>query len=503
MDYQTAIADIYPSCNFRCVYCRNDWQIPKNNQIPGLEKILGVIDGILRHPFRTMILTGGEFFSGPHWREVLVYLKKRGVSVRIVSNAALLEPVDIPFLEEHAEQINVSFHAPDKKLYGRILGSQEEKTFDRVVNNLRLLSASRLRISVFFPPLRANFQYFFKTIQFLREAGIRLDHVNLNRIIPTQHTLEYMKEEKPLGYFEHKFLIEQLIHIREELATDAQAEAYPLCFLRSFISDGELISKINQPCLLGLNAIAFDLEGDRKTCPAAGFFLGDDVLAQFKEKRRRNPSCNQCPNWEQCYGGCFTSKGESCSEDTLLIGDEVDFREGMEPEFFDLLARLYKPFLSSAYKKARFQYTVFSRRQYAWPIGIIAVNKSSVGAHFLEIALVPGLREKYYSFLIFNKLTGMLPVRKYGWTAHKANYPSVSLLEKLQGGFLENTVQNIRRVEAEGFFKVGQPVSQKMQTALRTLKPQAAEKYRQWLAEFETRDREKRELQNYLKGYRL
>jgi len=194
-------------------------------------------------------------------------------------------------------------------------------------------------------------------------------------------------------------------------------------------------------------------------------------------------------------------QGENRSEDSLVIDDEVQFKEGIDTRFMDFMIKLYKPFLNTSYKKARYRYTVLSKHKYHHPVGFIAVDRTTPTAQFIEIALIPDLKEKYYALLTLQKLFQTLPFEKYGWTVDKANYPSVRLLEKLGGGFYENTVLNKKRIKAEGFFRVDRPVSKKMQDALQLLKPQAKKKFCEWLKEYNAREKERQALHRYLEEY--
>jgi len=194
-------------------------------------------------------------------------------------------------------------------------------------------------------------------------------------------------------------------------------------------------------------------------------------------------------------------QGGIFGDDSPVIDDEVQFKEGIDTRFMDLMIKLYKPFLNTSYKKARYRYTVLSKHKYNHPVGFIAVDRTTAIAQFIEIALIPDLKEKYYALLTLQKLFQTLPFEKYGWTVDKSNYPSIRLLEKLGGGFYENTVNNKKRIKAEGFFRVGRSVSKKMQDALQLLKPQAREKFREWLKEFNARKNERQELKQYLEEY--
>lgn len=182
------------------------------------------------------------------------------------------------------------------------------------------------------------------------------------------------------------------------------------------------------------------------------------------------------------------------------IDDEVYFSEGIDIVFFDILLKLYKPFLSAAYKKAFIQYTVFSKK-YPYPIGIIALNKTKSGGVFFEIALIPELKGKKYSSIIIEHLLKKHPLKKIGWTVHKANLPSIKLLQKLKGGFFEKTVKNKRRIEAEGFFRPNAAVSASMRKALEKLLTESEHKYSEWFKGYNQRTKELKRLKNYLKDY--
>jgi len=241
----------------------------------------------------------------------------------------LIQPEDIPFLETHAEQINVSFHTADRRLYEKIMGIDDKYVFDRVINNLKAISDSTIRLGLFYSPLKSNLDQLLNTVKYLVDSGIQIDELNLNRIIPTQHTLEYFQCTPELNREEHISLIRQLIDIRNSFKIDAFAEAYPVCFLRTFLTD-EIIEEINSPCLVGRKVIALNNDGSMKLCPATGFRISEPIenllsdfdtnpiVRQFQSGLWRNDKCRNCPDWRICYGGCHASRGELFADDSLF-----------------------------------------------------------------------------------------------------------------------------------------------------------------------------------------
>ncbi|MGE5342306.1 MAG: hypothetical protein ACM3SY_12590 [Candidatus Omnitrophota bacterium] len=408
-----------------------------------------IIDEINRSNPQTVILINNTFFSFPNWKEILTSIKQTGTSIDLIANTPTLQPEDFTFLETHIERISIPFPSSDKKIFNHLMGTTKKNVFDTTIENLHKLGNSTIKTGIFFSPSKINCHSLFNTTQFLKEKEISISHIILNHRIAPQ-------KNQDLSFFEHKTLINQLLHIHQELHIEPFAESYPISFLENIIDDKKQIQHFRHPYFMGNNTLTIDIENEKPSPITA------------------------------------------ISDDSLTIDDHIELKEGISTTFLDLLFNLYQPFLSTGYRKARHQFTAVSKHKYLHPIGFIAVNHTSANADFIQIALIPDLKEKYYSFLILHKLFEKLPIEKYGWTVHKANYPSISLLERLNGGFYESTIKNLKRVEAEGFFKVHSPVSKKMQAALQYLKSQAKDDYCHWLTEFNRRTDEKQALKKYL-----
>jgi|GEM_PF-2030975 len=507
-----AVYDVSNPCNYRCNYCRNDWSTESNIKHSELKDIKKIIDKIVERGFKTISYTGGEFFLIPFWKDILMYASEKGLSNQVITNASLIEEKDIEFLERHLKRISVSFHSADKKQYNKIMGITDSGLFNKVLKNLKLIGESCMDLGIFFSPLWENYMSFFQTIKILKDKGIQITDVNLNRILPVGKAEGFLK--KPLGYFEHALLIQQLVQINNELGINAYGEAYPLCFLNNVIENEEIIEKVNRSCIIGRKALALDSNGNIKLCPCAEKRVGASILdtaevldknkciEEFTEGRWRSEYCKNCSYWENCLGGCHASRGEMFSDDSLILDDEVVFKEGINNEFFDLLIDLYRPFLGNSFKKVPTAYTIFSKHKYKHPIGIIAIKNTKTNANFIEISLIPQLRGGYYSFIVLRKLFLLHPeLKKIGWTSHKANIPSMKVLKKLRGGFFEKTVTNKNRIEAEGFFKVDGQAVYSMQKALDKQIELSAPMYNGWLEGYKTRTEELEKLTTYLEEY--
>jgi len=506
----TAIYDVSRPCNYRCIYCRNDWSNPDNSQHVNIEVIKENILLFKKKNFSRIIFTGGEFFIIPYWKEILEFSKKLEFEIWIISNGYSITENDVDFIRKYVDKINVSFHANNSVLYNKIMKPPTKTAYKTVLTNTKNLSDAGVRIGIFFSPLKENVDCFYDTIHKLIEYGIKLENVNINRIVATQYTNDYFYRSNMLNFFDHRYLVQQAIKIYKELNIDISLEGYPYCFLKSFIKEEDTINKLIEPCMLGRKAIAFNYDGSIKLCPATHFSIGyikenkaiteNEKLIKFQMNNWRNEKCVNCQYWDQCLGGCHAVTGDLFADDPLLMDDDIFFEEGIDTVFFDILVALYKPFLSSAYKKAPIQYTIFSSK-YSFPIGIIALNKTKSGGNFIEIALIPKARGKYYSFQIINLFLKKHNLNRIGWTVYKSNLPSIKLLKKLRGGFFEKTVRNKKRIEAEGFFKVDMSVSKSMQKAINELIIESKSQYKEWLREYNKRTEELQDLEVYLREY--
>lgn len=509
--YNTAIYDVSSPCDYRCVYCRNDWSDGSNELHADIEQIKGNLKSFKKNGFSRVVFTGGEFFIIPFWKDVIESSAKLNLEIWIITNGYSIKKEYMEFLGKYVKRINISFHAHNSKLYNQIMVPPSKNAFKIVLENMKRINEKNIQLGIFFSPIKSNVAYLYDTIKRIKDYGIKLTDVNVNRIVKTQSTGKFLKQEKSLSLFEHKSLVMQTYRINKELEIKAMLEAYTYCFLKEVLNDIENIELMNQPCFLGRKAIAFNVDGSIKLCPATHYAISrpittenkisnNRVIKEFNSFKWRNEKCNKCQYWNKCFGGCHAANGELFSDDPLLIDDEVELIKGIENDFFDILISLYKPFLSSAYKKADIQYTVFSKNN-NYPIGIVALNKTKAGGRFFEIALIPSVKGKFYSFLVINKFIKQHPFDKIGWTVHKANLPSIKLLKKLNGGFFEKTVKNKKRIEAEGFFRTEGKVSKKMMQYLNKLIPESTEKFQEWLKEYELRKNEFEKLNNYLKEY--
>lgn len=135
--------DITSRCNLSCIHCYNlrlYGSLHSQNLVLDLEteKVFKILDKLAEGRVNTIQFLGGEPFIRPDFIDILAYAKDNKLNRRIATNGVLLNK---PLIEALAlncpEQIAFSIDGATPKSNDAIRGS---RTFDRAVNNLKLLS---------------------------------------------------------------------------------------------------------------------------------------------------------------------------------------------------------------------------------------------------------------------------------------------------------------------------------------------------------------------------
>ena len=175
------------------------------------------------------------------------------------------------------------------------------------------------------------------------------------------------------------------------------------------------------------------------------------------------------------------------------INNNIVLIEGIDKHFFNILLKLYKPFLSSSHFKDPIQFTIFHLKSI---IGFIQIGKSP--ARFIQIALIPDAKGKGITKDVIFALTKKLEIEKIGWTADKSNYPSLKLLYDL-GGELNTKSLDSKKKKAEGYLRIKKSKIDKESANLKSILSSSKEKFLIWhKEEFDKRKQEMITLHEYV-----
>ena len=156
-------------------------------------------------------------------------------------------------------------------------------------------------------------------------------------------------------------------------------------------------------------------------------------------------------------GDVTCSKAELTRDIVIVVG--------MDKKLYELLIKIYHPFLLPAHMEDKKQFLIVSvSEREAELLGCISIG----GSNFIQIALAPGHTGNGVARIALDQLVqSVLPLKRIGWTAHRSNYPSLKLLQGLNGDIYENCLKEPGRVKMEGFYRPGGEATLKMRDAFR------------------------------------
>jgi len=138
--------DLTDKCNLNCVgcWCHSDFlgesKLIECKELP-YKLVKKLIEDLHKIGVKEIMLSGsGEPFMYPKIMEVITSIKQKGIKLNIVTNFTLVNKKIIEKLVElKVDNITASIWAGDAKTYVKTHPNQNEKTFERIRENLKFL----------------------------------------------------------------------------------------------------------------------------------------------------------------------------------------------------------------------------------------------------------------------------------------------------------------------------------------------------------------------------
>lgn len=173
--------DLTTACNINCHFCWNHSPFLKKPvflrdlQLP-FPLVRSVIDTAVAWKSREILLSGdGEPTLHKNISDIISLVKNRKLKLFLATNGTFPEKL-LPQIAR-ADHVFIDFSSPDKDAYAQLQSPRNKNLFDRVVKNIRRLSALAKkrrtpRITVAFIITRLNYKLIPKMLGFLEELGI-------------------------------------------------------------------------------------------------------------------------------------------------------------------------------------------------------------------------------------------------------------------------------------------------------------------------------------------
>ena len=141
--------ELSPVCNFRCKMCyvrKTPAQLQQEGkQLIPAEKWLSLAQKLREAGTLYLLLTGGEPFVYPNFRELFQSLHRMGFLLSVNTNASMIDAETMKWLKETAPtRMNITLYGASRETYGRICGNEDG--YDRTVQAIHYLKEAGIPI---------------------------------------------------------------------------------------------------------------------------------------------------------------------------------------------------------------------------------------------------------------------------------------------------------------------------------------------------------------------
>ena len=142
--------ELSPLCNLNCRMCYVRLSAQEQRAIAPLATVedwLALAAKAAEQGMLYLLLTGGEPFAYPRFRDLLAGLHKLGLLVSINTNGTLIDAAVVEWLKETPPvRVNVTLYGGSRDTYARLCG--DGSGYTRAVNAARLLTAAGIGVRI-------------------------------------------------------------------------------------------------------------------------------------------------------------------------------------------------------------------------------------------------------------------------------------------------------------------------------------------------------------------
>ncbi len=142
----SALFEITPKCNFRCVHCYVGDDRKTARELP-YSDIIKIIDILFDNGILFLTFSGGDPFTRSDFRDIYLYAKKKGFLVEILTNATLITEEWIKIFEEYPPLlVDISIYGSSNEEYEKVTGIKNG--FDLFIKGISLLQSAKIRFAL-------------------------------------------------------------------------------------------------------------------------------------------------------------------------------------------------------------------------------------------------------------------------------------------------------------------------------------------------------------------
>lgn len=311
----TGAFELSPVCNFSCKMCYVRKTMKEVNAEGGLMPVSFWLD--MAEQARSAgtlypLLTGGEVFVYPHFREIYEEMTHMGMQISINSNGSCITEDDVRWLRQIPPQrINITLYGASSESYEKLCG--DARGFDRVCKAMKLLEENNIRYKLNCSVTPYNNYDLPAMLEFAEKHGKKLKAATYmfppvrrtgqcgdygDRLSPKEAAFaQVLIDSKQLEPIQFAVLAHNAMKFRE-LTPELIAEA----------AKGE---PRNMRCLSGRCSYWIDWQGNLSGCGMVdypkislrdkSFMQAWSEITDWTEKVQYSAICGNCVNRNVCY----------------------------------------------------------------------------------------------------------------------------------------------------------------------------------------------------------
>lgn len=167
--------ELSPVCNFFCKMCyvrRTPEQLRSEEKaLIGWREWLELGKQCREAGMLFLLLTGGEPFLYPHFRELYEGLQKLGLLIAINTNGTLIDSGTVEWLKEHSPtRVNITLYGASAETYGRVCGNPSG--YEKAVRAILMLKEAGIQVVINASMIPENADDLEKILAFGKEHDI-------------------------------------------------------------------------------------------------------------------------------------------------------------------------------------------------------------------------------------------------------------------------------------------------------------------------------------------
>lgn len=345
----TAAFELLPICNLSCKMCyvrQSKVDVDKYGGLISGKQWLEYAREAKNEGLLYPLLTGGEPFLHPDFREILEGMQNMGMQVNINSNATMIDEETVEWLSKHTPtKINITVYGASEETYQKLCGNG--KAFYKMKEAVILLKQYGIPIKFNTSITSENIDDLDQIMEFAREMNVPIQ-VASYMFPPIRRNKDMIGKNNRLTPQEAGY-----VKVKSDfLQNDSHWFYVQAKRFQNFIHVDDIhfhqikSSELKMSCRAGHCSFWIDWKGNMGNCGMYSSILiplrnqsihnAWKKIVEYTDKYRYSSKCSSCPNNQLCHT-CVAMVNNECGN--------IDGRPKYICEMNEAAAKYYKLFL--------------------------------------------------------------------------------------------------------------------------------------------------------------